>query len=274
MNTSTSLKRSPLKFFILVFVLALPFWLLGALVTHVPLPINLPVSALQFVCPMIAAFILVSREEKPGGIKRLLMRVFDWKRIKHKIWYVPIVLLNPLIMLLSYGVMLLMGRPLPEPNIPLLMIPIFFVVFFIPAACEEVGWMGYAVDPMQDRWSALTTGLILGSVWALWHVVPWLEANNPVWVAGQCFSTIGLRILIVWLYNNTGKSVFAAIVFHDMINVSEFLFPNYGSHYDPFISGAITAVIVVIVTFLWGPKTLARYRYGRTQASHGDGSLM
>ena len=167
-----------------------------------------------------------------------------------------------------------MGQPLPEPYIPLLMIPVFFVVFFIPAACEEVGWMGYAVDPMQDRWSALTTGLILGSVWALWHVIPWLEANNLVWVAGQCFSTIGLRVLIVWLYNNTGKSVFAAIVFHDMINVSEFLFPNYGSYYNPVISGAITAVIVVIVAFLWGPKTLARFRFGRPQASQEDGSLM
>lgn len=274
MNSSASLKRSPLTFFLLVFVLALPFWLLGALVTHVPLPINLPVSALQFVCPMIAAFTLVSREEKPGGIKRLLKRVFDVKRIKHKIWYVPIILLNPLIMLLSFGVIRLMGRPLPEPYIPLLMIPLFFVVFFLPAACEEVGWMGYAVDPMQDRWSAFTTSLILGSVWALWHVIPWLEANPPAWVAGQCFSTIGLRILIVWLYNNTGKSVFAAIVFHDMSNVSEFLFPNFGSHYDPVISGAITAVIAVIVTFLWSPKTLARYRYARPQASHGDGSLM
>ncbi len=274
MNTSASLKRSPLTFFVLVFVLALPFWLLGALVTHIPLPINLPVSALQFVCPVIAALILVSREEKPGGIKRLLKRVFDMKRIKHKIWYVPIILLNPLIMVLSYGVMRLLGRSLVEPYIPILMIPVFFVVFFIPAACEEVGWMGYAVDPMQERWSAFTASFILGSVWALWHVIPWLEANTPAWVAGQCFSTIGLRILIVWLYNNTGRSVFAAIVFHDMINVSEFLFPNYGSHYDPVISGAITAVIVVIVTFFWGPKTLARYRYGRPQASIGDGSPM
>jgi membrane protease YdiL (CAAX protease family) len=170
--------------------------------------------------------------------------------------------------------MRLMGRPLPEPYIPLLMIPVFFALFFIPAACEEVGWMGYAVDPLQDRWSALTTGLILGSVWALWHVVPWLEANNLVWVAGQCLSTIGLRILIVWLYNNTGKSVFAAIVFHDMSNVSEFLFPNYGSYYNPVISGAITAVIVVIVTFLWGTRTLARFRFGSPQASQGDGSLI
>ena len=101
MTTSTSLKRSPLTFFVVVFALALPFWLLGALVTHVPLPINLPVSALQFVCPIIAAFILVSREEQPGGIKGLLKSVFDGTSIKHKIWYVPIMLLMPLVMVLS-----------------------------------------------------------------------------------------------------------------------------------------------------------------------------
>jgi len=261
MNTSASLKGSPLTFFVLVFALALPFWLLGALVKHVPLPINLPVSALQFVCPLIAAFILVYREEKLSGVKRLLKSVFDLKRIKHKIWYVPIIFLMPLIMVLSYGVMLLLGRPLPAPYIPFLLIPIFFVVFFLPAACEEVGWTGYITDPMQERWSAFTTSLILGSVWAIWHVIPELQANTPAWVAGQLFSTIGWRILIVWLYNNTGKSVLAAILFHDMVNVSEFSFPNYGSHYDPVITGAITAITVVIVTFLWGSKTLARYRY-------------
>jgi membrane protease YdiL (CAAX protease family) len=270
MNTSASLKRSPLTFFVLVFALALPFWLLGAFVKHVPIPINLPVSALQFVCPLIAAFILVSREEKRGGIKRLLKSVFDVKSIKPKIWYVPIMLLMPLVMVLSYGVMLLLGRPLPEPYIPFLLIPIFFVVFFIAAAGEEVGWMGYAAPPMQERWSAFTTGLIMGAVWALWHVIPELSANPPAWVAGQFFSTIMLRILIVWLYNNTGKSVLAAILFHDMSNVSEFSFPNYGSHYDPFISDAILVVIVVIVTFLWGPKTLARYRYVRVPQSDGE----
>ncbi len=263
MNTSASLKRSPLTFFVLVFALALPFWLLGALVKHVPIPLNLPVSALQFVCPPIAALILVYREEKLGGVKRLLKSVFDVKRIKHKIWYVPIIFLMPL----------LLGRPLPEPYIPFLMIPIFFVVFFIPAVCEEVGWTGYATDPMQERWSALTTSLILGSVWAIWHVIPQLQANTPAWVAGQFFSTIGLRVLIVWLYNNTGKSVLAAILFHDMVNVSEFSFPNYGSHYDPVIAGAITAITALIVTFLWGSKTLARYRYAVRDTSPSEAQI-
>jgi membrane protease YdiL (CAAX protease family) len=265
MNTSASLKRPPLKFFALVFALALPFWLLGAIAEHfsIGLPFNLPVSALMFVCPLIAALILVSREEPPGGISRLLKRVFDYKRIRHKIWYVPIIFLLPGIYLLSYAVQRLMGRPLPEPHIPFLLIPLLFVVFFIAAACEETGWMGYAVDPMQERWSALTTGILLGVVWTIWHVVPDLQAHQTwAYIAGQRFYSVVLRILIVWLYNNAGKSVFAAVVFHDMDNVSVYsLFPNAGSQYDPAITGAFTAITAVIVTFLWGPKTLAHYRY-------------
>jgi len=264
MNTSASVKRSPLTFFVLLFALSLPFWLLGAIAEHfsIGLPFNLPVSALQAFFPLITALILVSREEQPGGRSRLLKRVFDLKRIKHKIWYVPIMFLNPLLFLLSYGVMLLLGRPLPEPHIPFLLIPILVVVFFIPAAGEETGWMGYAAPPLQARWSAFTTSLILGSVWAIWHVVPDIQAHHTAtWIAWQSLFTVATRVLIVWLSNNTGKSVFAAILFHDMSNVSYALFPNNGSGYDPAITGALTAITAVIVTFSWGSKTLARYRY-------------
>jgi len=78
---------------------------------------------------------------------------------------------------------------------------------------------------------------------------------------------------MVWLYNNTRKSLFAVILFHTMINVSEFSFPNYGSYFDPVLAGTITAVLVVIVTCLWGPETLARFRYSRSQASPGGGQV-
>ncbi|MCE9524274.1 MAG: CPBP family intramembrane metalloprotease, partial [Alphaproteobacteria bacterium] len=67
--------------------------------------------------------------------------------------------------------------------------------------------------------------------------------------------------LIVWIYVNAGRSVFAAIVFHAMSNVSEFLFPNYGSHYDPFYAAIVLGTVAAAVTFLWGPRTLAHIRY-------------
>ena len=263
MNTSSSSKRSPLTFFVLVFALAIPFWLLGGRPLPGPLR-NLPVSALQTVVPLIAASILVYREEKFSGIRKLLKRVFDYKSIKEKIWYVPIIFLLPLIYLLAYGVMRLIGLPIPEP-LPFLTIPLLFVLFFIGAVGEELGWTGYAIDPMQDRWNALQASILLGLVWAIFHLVPLVQAQrSPAWIAWWVPGVVGLRILIVWLYNNTGKSVFAAILFHAIGNVSNTLVGEQVWPY-PFGTGQITAITAVIVTFLWGSKTLARYRYAATR---------
>ncbi len=65
-------------------------------------------------------------------------------------------------MILAYAVMHLIGSPLPEPHIPFQMIPIFLLMFFIGAIGEEVGWSGYAIDPMQNRWGALKASIMLG----------------------------------------------------------------------------------------------------------------
>ena len=96
--------RSPLKFFLLVFALSLPFWIAGSL-TRLRLLPGLPVSSLMCFCPATAALILAYREDKTSGVAELLNRSFDGKRIVSKIWYAPIILLKPAIMVLSYGLM-------------------------------------------------------------------------------------------------------------------------------------------------------------------------
>jgi uncharacterized protein len=253
-NACASSKRSPLRFFLSVFALSVPIWLVE--------PQDWPVTASVGV-PFIAALILVYREEGFAGTRRLLRRVFDHERIEPKTWYVPTIFLLPAIFLLTYGVTCLMGLQLPdEPYVPVLLIPLLLVLFFVLAVGEEVGWTGYVTDPMQERWGALTTSIILGSVGAGWHIVPLIQMGRaPAWIAWWTLGTVALRTLTVWLYNNTGRSLFAAIVFHATFNVSFAVFPNYGSYWDPAVAGAITAIAALIVTFLWGPKTLARYRY-------------
>jgi membrane protease YdiL (CAAX protease family) len=259
--TNTPQLNLLLQYFLLVFVLAVPFWLFGG--GKLPLPINLPVGALVTFVPVTAAAILYYRQSGFTGVKQLLKKAVDYQKIKNKNWYLPTLFLMPLIYVLSYAVMRLAGLPLPDPiQIPLLIVPIFFLMFFIGDAGEELGWSGYAIDPIQDRWGAFKASLILGVVWAIWHVIPFVQTGNPpMWIVWKSLSTVALRILIVWIYNNTGKSVFAVILFHDMVNVSEFLFPNYGSHLDPFVTGLITLLTAAIVIFGWGAKTLARYRY-------------
>ena len=253
-------------FFLLVFALTIPFWVLSTMIKIEGLPDNLPVTDIgaTFV-PLIAALILVYREEKFGGVKRLLSRFFDYKRIKQKIWYVPIIFLMPLLYILTYGVMRLIGLPLPaEWHIPFLT-PLLFIGFFIAAAGEELGYMGYVIDPMQDRWNALKTCLIVGPVWAIWHFPSMIQiGQTPTLMALGFIATVSFRILYVWLYNNTGRSVFAVILFHAIGNTGRSVFPGGRSHYelaDAAVGYSIIAITAVIVTFLWGAKTLARYRY-------------
>jgi hypothetical protein len=92
---------------------------------------------------------------------------------------------------------------------------------------------------------ALGASLTLGTAWAAWHVIPYLQAHNSItWRAWQCLATVGLRVFIVWIFNNTSGSVFAAISFHTMVNICDFIFPNYGSNYDPEVFAIIIAVAV------------------------------
>ena len=76
--------------------------------------------------------------------------------------------------------------------------------------------------------------------------MPLVQAHrSAAWIAWWSLNTVALRVLIVWLYNNTGKSVFAAALFHAFANVSGVTFSNY---YDPRITGLIVAFAAAIVT--------------------------
>jgi uncharacterized protein len=134
----------------------------------------------------------------------------------------------PLVMMLSYWVQLLGGSPIPRPHIAPLTVPALFLVYLLAAVCEELGWMGYAMPLMRRRgWRTSASSLAIGLIWAVWHYVPLLEAGRtPAWIAWWSLGTVAARVIIVWLYDNTGGSVLAAAVFHDMVNVTYSLFPG------------------------------------------------
>ena len=251
-----------IQFFLLVFVLSIPFLILGMIVKGVTetLPIKLPISALMAVCPFVAAAILVYKKQKIQGVKELLKQAFDFKKITDKKWYIPIVFLMPVIAFISYWYT--KGAIENETQSPILTILLFFMVFFIGAIGEEIGWSGYIINPLQNQFGALKASIVLGCVWAIWHIIPYSQAGQkPIWIFWQCLSTVFLRIIMVWLFNNTGKSVFGMVLFHTMINLSPFLIPNNRAHYDPFIFSILLMGAVAIVVFFWDSKTLAQFRY-------------
>jgi uncharacterized protein len=107
---------------------------------------------------------------------------------------------------------------------PLSLLGVFVYVLFLGGALgEEPGWRGFALPRLQSLHGPLLGTLILGPLWALWHLplflTPWNELtffNVVVFVlATTCFA-----IMYTWVFNNTKGSVLMAILLHASFNAS------------------------------------------------------
>ena len=255
--SSVDQRRSLPAFFGLIVVLSAPFFVLNA-VTGWELFPSIPISALTVFAPLLAASVLLHRAHGRAGVADLLKRSLDDRRIRPLIWYVPILLIMPAVSVVMYVLMRWQGKPAPAPEFSLLTTLFLAVVLFVMALGEEAGWMGYAIHPMQDRWGALGAAVLLGLFWAAWHLIPLLQVGRALnWVGWWTLFTVASRVLIVWLSNSTGGSILAAVLFHTMLNLGYGLYPVAGSHYDYRIAGLLVTLIALVVTVIWGPRTLA-----------------
>lgn len=234
-------------FFALVLILSIPFWLLNSISSIQLLP-GLPLSAISVFIPALTASILVYKNEHLSGVLQLLKRSFDFNHVKNKNWYLAFIFINPAIAVLAYWVMRVTGVQIPN-SVPLTFTAIpLFLILFIAALGEEIGWSGYATEPLQSRWGTLAAGLVIGLVWAAVHFVPLWQVNRSVeWIAWWSLGTISSRLIMTWLYTHTGKSVSAAAIFHAMINLSWQLFPVNGSFYDPRLFSLVALGLAIII---------------------------
>lgn len=270
MNTHILRNRSLLNFVLLEFALSIPFWAIGALAQAHIIPDQVMLRAAWSLTPMMAATILVYRENGAPGIKEFFKRIFDYRRIKSKIWYLPIFLMGPVIVFLQYGLALWSGLQVPPPQFTLL-IPLSFLGFFMIAYAEELGWTVYALDTLLERRSALTAGILVGIMWATLHAPVWALAGQSLeWCVWQGIYVVALRVLMGWVYKNTGRSLFAMDLLHPGLFVWWYLWPVSGTGlsmpalYDPHSLALIAITLAAIVTYLWGPKTLAQFKYARS----------
>ena len=214
--------------------------------------------------PLVAAFLVTYWDLKREGVRDLLRR-----GVKYRfglIWYLVALLLFPILIGGSLFLAVATGEPLPvmEAFAQPIAIPISFVVVLFTSGPlqEEFGWRGFAQDRLQGRWSALRASIVVGAMWGAWHLplffVPQMGAyyQRPIW--GLVLSTILISIPIAWVYNNTGRSILAAILMHASFNWSHYLFPTLESDRAGLILFAVQAVVAVVVVLVWGPSTLTR----------------
>lgn len=242
------------RFYVLLFTLSVPFWLLGLVVGRLPIPINLPIGALMAALPAMIALWL---SWKAGGRRRvgdLLARITDVARVQNPVWFAVAAALMPAALVIAWMLQHWAGEALPAFDVSPSTLGAFLLLFVAGGIGEELGWQGFVYPLLRARWSALTSSLLLGSIWAVWHLVPFLQAGRSgEWIVWQSLTMLPLRIITVWLFVNAGESVAVAIVFHAMCNVAQFSFPAYGSHYEPLTSFIVlTAIAIGIVAVRGG----------------------
>ena len=239
-------EKISIDIFLLVYGLSIPLWVIEAKIDVDRLPLDFSVTdILTAFTPLIAVSILVYKEHGRAGVKKLFGRIFDGYRINRKVWYVLIALLPILLYFLHLPDHLFRGiTPSGRWIIPFGYIPGLSPLFFLGAVVEETGCIGYAIDPMQELFGALRASVLIGLLWVVWHYPSIIQqGHGGTWIAWGMLGTVAVRILIVWLYNNTQKSLFACILFHTMMNLGRPLFPADQAHNPlvdyPFIGRAL-----------------------------------
>jgi len=181
--------------------------------------------------PMIAGIVCTRRLGKEAR-RDYVSRIFDVKRIGAR-WYAAIVAIVPLLFVAAVGLDRLLGgtggvweegaRQIAAS--PISIIPFALTIFLI-GPMEEFGWRGFALDFLQERWSALTSSLILGVAWSLWHLPLFFVSGtyqNELGFGTQSFwlfmvGIVPLNVAFTWIFNNTNRSILGAMLFHFMIN--------------------------------------------------------
>jgi membrane protease YdiL (CAAX protease family) len=217
--------------------------------------------------PMVIDLVVTYLTQNKEGRRDYWKRVLSFRRIPAK-WYLVIFLFVPVLHVIAALLDIATGGTGATwgeaalnfiPN-PLSVIPSILFASLIPFV-EELGWRGYVLDRLQERYNALTSSLIVGVVWSLWHLPLFLVKGTyqaglgfgswAFWLF--IFGVVPLSIPFSWIYNNTRRSTLAVILFHSMVNFTgEVIALTEGA--DTFAIG-LWVVAAVGITAIWGAKS-------------------
>jgi membrane protease YdiL (CAAX protease family) len=146
---------------------------------------------------------------------------------------------------------------------PWILFPAFFSALFLSGPFEEeFGWRGYALPRLQAKFNALVSSLILGLVWAVWHIPQFLIPGNgmfyktPIWTFVP--TVVAGAILFTWIFNNTNGSLLAMLLVHTTLNLSMFVFPVLDTTLGYVYVVVAFSAAAIVVTRLFGPRKLQR----------------
>jgi membrane protease YdiL (CAAX protease family) len=226
----------------------------------------------QIFSPTIAAVVLSGMVGGRGAVIRLLLRLVQW-RVGVR-WYVAATALlwMPALIALAY---LALGNPAPGmaegTTLWLLLAQIGQTLYAGPIA-EEAGWRGFALPRLQERFGALTSSLILGALWACWHLPFYAISGGGVGIPFPAYFALVtvLTIYITWIYNNTRGSLLLCVLAHFSFNAASAFLPGHLGLLPQMVfnigaSVGLSLVVAAIIVYC-GPRYLVRHTPTSPQA--------
>ena len=139
---------------------------------------------------------------------------------------------------------------------------------------EEIGWRGYALPRLAARFGYPGASLILGVIWACWHLPIFFMPGADTY--GQSFplyvlQVTALSVALAWLYMNTNGSLLLVMLMHSAVNQTKDIVPSAVPEATNSFTFSSSVVAWLTVTLLW---ICAGYFLLRMRAQSGARSAL
>ena len=233
----------------------------------------LPLEAAQLgaLSSSLAAIVLVLIEGRKGGFRELLSRFLIW-RVGIQWWAIALFFAVLPSVAGLYLFDLLGGPPVDWSGLPPLytVVPMFILYTIAAGIGEEFGWRGFLLPRLQTRYNALVSSLIIGGMWAIWHIPQFfIEGTFQHGLGSQAgllpaFLTFSVFVIVssiwfTWIFNNTGGSVLLAAVMHGASNTWGAYIDVYRGYFGGILTfGVVSALVTIIIVLIAGATNLSR----------------
>ena len=266
-STAAAGDRRVLGYFVLTYAISWTLWVGGAALgtDAATWPV---LSTLAGFGPLVAGGVLSWREGRLRGWARQAWR---W-RVDARWWAVAL-LGAPALSLVGYGLYVAatgVSLGLADGPLPIVYLTLFAYILLLRGGFgEELGWRGYALPHLAQRYTTTVAALLVGVAWAGWHLplffVQGTSQSGPF--ALYLVGVVGLSVVLAWLYVRAAGSVLLAAVFHAQWNVFDsgalFSLSGEGSLLAPTASAAVVwAVAIALVVADPGTMRSSQPRIG------------
>jgi membrane protease YdiL (CAAX protease family) len=223
--------RHPVLFYALSTVIPWGFWFAAAYASHITPTTQFLATAVGVlgVIGLLAPTVIALAMIWPDAILRadLKRRIFGIKEVRPIYIFLTCFLMLASI-LLAQAISLLFGHSADQfllagkSSFSAGIFPGWFLLFLAPLM-EELAWHSYGTDCLRRRMNVLTTSLLFGVFWALWHmplsfIKDYYHSNvaetGLLYSLNFMVSLVPYVILLNWLYYKANRSILIAIVFH------------------------------------------------------------